>query len=44
MQGQWKGFHRMRSGSFRIIYRIEDDRLIVTVIRVGDRRDIYEPS
>lgn len=32
---------RVRVGNFRIIYTIEDSALLVTVIRVGNRRDIY---
>ncbi|HWB52911.1 MAG TPA: type II toxin-antitoxin system RelE/ParE family toxin [Tepidisphaeraceae bacterium] len=32
---------RIRAGSFRIIYEIHDDRLLVLVIRIGDRKDIY---
>ena len=35
------GKHRVRQGTYRILYVIEDDRLIVTVVRVGHRRDIY---
>lgn len=34
--------YRVRQGNYRIIYSIEDDRLIVTVVKVGHRRDIYE--
>lgn len=33
--------YRIRQGIYRIIYTIEDDRLIVTVVRVGHRRDVY---
>lgn len=36
--GQW----RYRVGDYRIIAKIEDDRLIILVIAVGHRRDIYE--
>jgi len=32
---------RLRSGNYRIIYSIEDVRLIVLVIRIGHRRDVY---
>ena len=31
----------IRVGVYRIIYTIEDDRLIVTVVRVQHRRDVY---
>lgn len=33
--------YRIRQGEYRIIYTIEDDRLIVTVVKVGHRRDVY---
>ena len=33
--------YRIRKGDFRIIYKIEDEALIVTVVRVGNRRDVY---
>jgi mRNA interferase RelE/StbE len=32
---------RFRMGVYRIIYTIQDDRLLVTVVRVGHRRDVY---
>ena len=34
-------WHRVRVGRYRILYSIEDDRLIVTVVKVGDRKDVY---
>jgi mRNA interferase RelE/StbE len=34
--------YRVRSGNYRIIYSIEDAFLIVRVIKVGHRRDVYE--
>ena len=33
--------YRLRQGNYRILYTIEDDRLIVCVVKVGDRRDVY---
>ncbi|HEY2640738.1 MAG TPA: type II toxin-antitoxin system RelE/ParE family toxin [Streptosporangiaceae bacterium] len=30
-----------RRGTYRVIYRIDDDERIVTVVDVGDRRDVY---
>ena len=35
---------RIRAGVYRIIYQIRDDRLLVTVIRVGHRRDVYRDT
>jgi len=33
--------YRLRQGNYRILYEIEDDRLIVCVVRVRNRRDVY---
>jgi len=35
------GLWRIRQGDYRIIYAIDDDRQLVTVVRVGHRREIY---
>jgi len=32
---------RLRQGTYRIIYSIEDDALVVYVIKVGHRKDVY---
>ena len=34
--------YRIRQGDYRILYEIEDDVLIVVVVRIGHRRDVYE--
>ncbi|WP_327015584.1 type II toxin-antitoxin system RelE/ParE family toxin [Cryobacterium sp. GrIS_2_6] len=36
--GEW----RVRTGDYRIIYEIRDVELIVLVLRLGHRREIYE--
>jgi mRNA interferase RelE/StbE len=33
---------RLRSGDYRIIYQIKDDRLLVLVAKVGNRKDVYK--
>ncbi len=33
--------YRLRQGNYRILYSIEDDRLVVCVVRVGNRRAVY---
>ena len=32
---------RVRVGDYRVIYAIEDEKLLIVVIRVGHRRDVY---
>jgi mRNA interferase RelE/StbE len=36
------GLWRYRVGDYRLICRLEEDRLIVLVLKVGHRREIYE--
>ena len=33
--------YRVRQGIYRIIYEIQDDVLVVTVVKVGHRREVY---
>jgi len=33
---------RVRVGDYRIIYTVEDDVLLVVVVRLGHRRDVYD--
>ena len=32
---------RIRIGAYRVIYEIHDDRLVVLVLSLGDRKDLY---
>ncbi|MCI9312691.1 MAG: type II toxin-antitoxin system RelE/ParE family toxin [Erysipelotrichaceae bacterium] len=42
LKGNLKNQWRYRVGNYRILCDIEDGRLIILVISVGHRRDIYE--
>lgn len=33
--------HRIRVGDYRVVYQIKDDILLIVLIRIGHRRDIY---
>jgi mRNA interferase RelE/StbE len=33
--------YRVRQGAYRIVYEIADARLIVLIVKVGHRRDVY---
>lgn len=36
--------HSARRGTYRVIYRIDDNNHIVTVLAIGPRSDIYRPQ
>jgi mRNA interferase RelE/StbE len=38
-----EGLHSARRGDYRVIYRIDDQRHLVTVIAIEHRSDIYRP-
>ena len=36
--GDW----RIRVGDYRVVYAIRDDKLVVLIVRIGHRREVYE--
>ena len=36
-----KGKYRIRSRQYRIVYAVQDAILVVTIMKVGHRRDVY---
>jgi mRNA interferase RelE/StbE len=35
-------FHKIRSGDYRIIYEIHEGRLVILVVKIGHRKDVYK--
>lgn len=35
-------FHKVRVGDYRIIYEIHSDILIILVVKIGHRKDVYK--
>ena len=33
--------YRVRQGNYRILYQIQDNELVVVVVRIGHRREVY---
>lgn len=33
--------YRVRAGDYRIVYQIQDKQVVVLIVRIGHRRDIY---
>jgi mRNA interferase RelE/StbE len=36
-----EGLHRIRVGDYRILYTVEEERLVVVIVTLGHRRDVY---
>lgn len=34
--------HRLRVGTYRVLYRIQNNQLVIDVFRIGPRGDIYK--
>ncbi len=41
LKGEFQGLRRIRVGQYRVVYEINDGELIVLVIRIGHRREVY---
>ena len=41
LKGQYKGKFRKRAGNYRIIYLKENNILVITLIRIAHRREVY---
>ncbi len=35
---------RVQVGQYRVLYEVVDERLVVLVVRVADRREVYNPA
>jgi mRNA interferase RelE/StbE len=41
LKGEHDGYWRWRVGDYRITARIEDERVLILVVRVAHRREVY---
>ena len=41
LKGDLRGLRRLRAGDYRVVYEIRDEELVVLVVRVAHRRDVY---
>ncbi|MGD9141212.1 MAG: type II toxin-antitoxin system RelE/ParE family toxin [bacterium] len=37
-----RDIYRIRQGPYRILYSLQDEQLVVHVVKVGHRRDVYK--
>lgn len=42
LRGRYEGYWRYRIGDYRLIVKILHDKLIITAIDVGHRREVYK--
>ena len=40
--GNLSAYYRLRVADYRIVYEINDDKVVVIVIKIGHRKDIYK--
>jgi mRNA interferase RelE/StbE len=36
------GLFKLRVGDYRVIYQVKEDEVIVVIVKVGHRREVYE--
>lgn len=41
LKGEFAGLRRIRVGNYRVVYEVVDDQLVILVIRVAHRKDVY---
>jgi mRNA interferase RelE/StbE len=41
LRGKFAGKHRVRSGDYRIIYQVRGDVLLVLIVKIGQRGNVY---
>jgi mRNA interferase RelE/StbE len=41
LKGKFAGKHRVRSGDYRIIYQAHDQELLILVVKIGRRSQVY---
>ena len=41
LKGEFSGLRRLRVGQYRVVYEVMDEQLVVLVVRIGHRREVY---
>ena len=41
LKGDLRGLRRIRVGDYRVIYEVQEQQLVVLVVRVRHRREVY---
>lgn len=38
---EWKNHRRLRVGDYRVIYKIIEERIVVLIVEIDNRKEIY---
>lgn len=41
LKGEFRGLRRLRVGSYRVVYEVDQGKLTILVVRLGHRKDVY---
>lgn len=41
LRWEWEGYYAARRSTYRIVYAIDNEQVIVTVVKVAGRADVY---
>lgn len=42
LKGEFSGLRRIRVGDYRIVYEVQDAQLVILVIRIAHRKEVYK--
>ena len=42
LTGNLSGFYKLKVGAYRVVYEIDHNKKVITVHKIGHRRDIYK--
>jgi len=42
LTGEFRGYWRYRWGDYRVIYKIVEQEILIYILRIGHRKDIYD--
>jgi len=41
LKGEFQGYWRYRWGDYRVIYRIAEREILILILRISNRKDVY---
>ncbi len=41
LKGEYKGLYRLRVGNYRVVYRLDREQIVIIIVRIGHRGEIY---